>query len=489
VIPVGRVGAAPYTRVVTPVYPEVESESMRPPGPVLLVSCYELGHQPLGLVVPAGVLERAGIATSVLDLALDTLHEETVINAKLVGISVPMHTALRLGVRVAQRVREINPSAHICFYGVYAVLNEAFLREHGADTCLGGEFEAGLVDLARRVLAAPPGVAPRDVALDAGVPDPPTPTLDLTPSRAGLRRHRGYVQVDDGDVLRSVGAVVTTRGCKHECRHCPLTPVYQGRFYAIPADDVLADVGALIETGASHITFADPDFLNGPGHARRVARRLHERFPGVTFDYTAKIEHLLRHAGLVEELRDLGNLFVVSAVESFNDDVLCHLDKGHTRADAIAVVRRFRDMGLTLRPSLVPFTPWETLDSFVDLLDTVAAEGLVGQIDPVQYSIRLLVPPGSRLLDEPAMAPHLEGLDAPRFTYRWRHPDPRMDRLQERIARIVERGADTGTDPFDTFSAVREEAHRTRAGEIPEGVTTPPKPHRRAPRLTEAWFC
>jgi radical SAM superfamily enzyme YgiQ (UPF0313 family) len=462
---------------------------MHPPGSVLLVSCYELGHQPLGLVVPAGVLERAGIAASVIDLALDTLHEETAISAKLIGISVPMHTALRLGVRVAQRVRQINPSAHICFYGVYAGLNEAFLREHGADTCLGGEFEAGLVALARRVLAAPRGVAPRDVVFDAAVPSSATRGLDLTPSRSRLRRHRGYVQVDDGDALRSVGAVLTTRGCKHECRHCPLTPAYEGRFYAIPADDVLADVGALVESGVSHITFADPDFLNGPGHARRIARRLHERFPRVTFDYTAKVEHLLRHSDLVEELCDLGSLFVVSAVESFNDDVLHHLDKGHTRADAIVVVRHFRDMGLTLRPSLVPFTPWETLDSYIDLLDTVAAEGLVAQIDPVQYSIRLLVPPGSRLLDGPAMDPHLEGLDAPRFTYRWRHPDPRMDRLQERIARIVERAAETGTDPFDTFTAVREEAHRTRSGEIPEGVTKPPKPRRRAPRLTEAWFC
>ena len=38
---------------------------MRLPGAVLLISCYELGHQPLGIALPLGFLERAecGVAS------------------------------------------------------------------------------------------------------------------------------------------------------------------------------------------------------------------------------------------------------------------------------------------------------------------------------------------------------------------------------------------------------------------------------------------
>jgi hypothetical protein len=396
-----------------------------------------------------------------------------------------MHTALRLGTRAAVRARELNPSAHICFYGTYAGLNRDYLLAHFADTCLGAEFEADLLELTRRIHSMPPGRGPRDVRIETDA-TAHTRSLNLTPDRTRLRSHRGYVRLDDGAAERGVGCVTTTRGCKHTCRHCPLTPAYRGRFYALPADAVMADIGSLVASGATHITFADPDFFNGPTHALRIARRLHRMHPGVTFDYTAKIEHLLCHRAVVEELQDLGNLFVVSAVESLNDDVLAALDKGHTRADALSVFRHFRAVGLTLRPSLLPFTPWETVDSYIDLIDTFVFEDLVDHVDPVQFSIRLLVPPGSWLVDTPSMRPFLGDLDQANFTHRWTHPDPRMDALHAEIAAIVERAAVDARDPHDTFDAVRIAAHRARDGaETPRLV----RGRRRVPRLTEAWFC
>jgi radical SAM superfamily enzyme YgiQ (UPF0313 family) len=404
-----------------------------------------------------------------------------------------MHTALRLGVEVAERARRINPGAHIVFYGLYADLNERYLLDHVADSCLGAECEGALLALARRVLGVDAGSRE-----DAAPPDirPRPRDLDLTPHRGRLLGNRHYVQVDDGHNRRPVGYTVTTRGCKHTCRHCPLTPVYGGRFYAIPVDAVMADIDTLVDAGATHITFGDPDFLNGPGHARRIAAALHHRHPRITFDYTAKVEHLHAHPEVVEELAGLGNLFVVTALESMNDEVLRHLNKGHTRATALAVMRRFRSIGLALRPTLVPFTPWETLDSFRMLLDTVASEGAVDAIDAVQYTIRLLVPPGSPLVESAAMAPHLGSLDQPNFSYRWTHPDPRMDMLQRRLAATVERAVDTGAgageDRVDTFVSVYRAAAAAAGSETvhpDEGVTTPGARTTRTPGLTEAWFC
>lgn len=455
-----------------------------PQQPVLLISCYELGQQPLGITVPGGVLARAGIPVVYNDIAVEQLDEKTAATASLIGISTPMHTALRLGVRLARRLREVAPSAHICFFGLYAELNADYLRRAGlADTCLGPECEGPLLALA---------LGERDAAAAEGVLPGPRGSrdLDLTPWRGRLLGNPHYVKVEHDGAQRTVGYVASTRGCRHTCRHCPVTPVYRGRFYAVDVASILSDVSTLVDSGVSHVTFADPDFLNGPGQARRVARAIHARFPDLTFDYTAKIEHLDRHRDLVAELLDCGNLFVVSAVESLNDTVLEYLDKGHTRRAAIDVIRYFRRIGLALRPTLVPFTPWESPSSLLDLMDVIESEGVVEHIDTVQYAIRLLVPPGSALLDLPAMKPHLGALDRANFSYAWTHPDPRMDALQRRIAAIAEAAAAAHQRPGEAFADVQD-AVADAAGARPARPHRAPNPVAAAPppRLTEAWFC
>src|SRR5713226_5209047 len=103
------------------------TERVKEPGAILLVACYELGHQPLAVAWPAAFLERAGYRPAVLDVSVEPFDPERVRRARLIAISVPMHTALRLGVGVAARARQENPAAHICFYGLYATLNAEYL--------------------------------------------------------------------------------------------------------------------------------------------------------------------------------------------------------------------------------------------------------------------------------------------------------------------------------------------------------------------------
>jgi len=463
----------------------VQSESASSPssaadGGVILISCYELGHEPLGIAVPAGVLVRAGIVPRTMDVAVDEFDAAAVAGARLVAISTPMHTALRLGVRVAARVRTLNPTAHICFYGLYAGLNARHLVPAHGDSCLGAECEASLLDLARATLGAS---EPRAVVTSPAASAARARALDLTPHRPSPARHDRYVMLDLAGARTPVGYVQTTRGCKHHCRHCPLPAAYAGSFYAVPVARVLDDVAGVVARGARHITFADADFLNGPTHALRVARELHRRFAGVSFDYTAKIEHLYRHREAVRELRDLGNVFVVSAVESFNDEVLQHLDKGHTRVQALEVIRFFESLGTALRPSLVPFTPWETRASLAELLDIVASEGLVGRVDPVQYSIRLLVPESSLLLRHEPMRAYLGSFDPETLSYRWHHPDAEMDRLQRELARVAADAAAGRWPVEDAFARVRAAVAPGRAA---HAVSKPAGP---SPRLTEDWFC
>jgi hypothetical protein len=237
-------------------------------------------------------------------------------------------------------------------------------------------------------------------------------------------------------------------------------------------------VARQVEAGARHVTFGDPDFLNGPGHALAVARALAAAHPGVTFDFTAKVEHLLRHRALLPELAARGALFVVSAFESLSDRVLAILDKGHVAADAREALAVARAAGLSLRPTFVPFTPWTTLEDYRALCRFVIEDDLVDEVDPVQLSLRLLVPPGSLLLEHPEMAPHLLGLDEEMLGWRWRHPDPRVDELGARVAALVERE----TDRRVAFARILELAGA--------GVVDIAPPRRAPPpRLTEPWFC
>src|SRR5579859_1057301 len=111
---------------------------------VLLISCYELGHQPLELAWPLAALRQAGLEASAFDLAVQPFDPRAARSAKLVAIATPMQTALRLGVQAAARVRAANREAHICFFGLYAWLNQDYLLAHGADSVIGGEAEAPL---------------------------------------------------------------------------------------------------------------------------------------------------------------------------------------------------------------------------------------------------------------------------------------------------------------------------------------------------------
>ncbi|HEX9069358.1 MAG TPA: CUAEP/CCAEP-tail radical SAM protein [Ktedonobacterales bacterium] len=459
---------------------------MRDPGGVLLVACYELGHQPLSLASPLAMLRARGFRPAVVDASLDAVDDDVLRAARLVAIATPMHTALRVGVGVAERARAVNPAAHICFYGLYAHLNADYLLREWADSLISGEYEEALCGLAaaldRGDSQPPPGVRTREQSAAPVLRRVPL----SVPARDALPPLDRYAWLDDGQghVVKA-GYVEATRGCLHTCNHCPITPVYGGRFFAVPRDVVLADIRAQVAAGARHITFGDPDFLNGPKHSLMLARALHSEFPEVTFDATIKVEHIIERHDLFAELGALGCSFVVSAVESLSPRVLERLGKGHTRADVSAALGILRDARIPMRPTFVAFTPWTTADDFMEMLRFVAEEGLAGAVDAVQYPLRLLIPPGSPIAtldDAPAW---LTELDEPNFSWGWRHPDPRMDALQaalwEHVARIAP--GQPGETTFVEVAAIASE----RLG-LP-GVPPPARSRRPIPHLTEAWFC
>jgi radical SAM superfamily enzyme YgiQ (UPF0313 family) len=441
---------------------------------ILLVSTYELGHQPFGLASPAAWLAERGHQVACADLGVESLDADTVHEADLVAFYLPMHTATRLAAKVIEKVRRLNPNAHICCYGLYAPLNESYLRSIGAGTILGGEFEPGLVSLAARLASGSPAAPQLE----------PLISLDRlkfqVPLRSVLPAIEKYAGLQIGGVSKRVGYTEASRGCKHLCRHCPVVPVYQGSFRVVQPDVVLADIRQQVADGAEHITFGDPDFFNGPTHAMRIVDALHHEFPSLTYDATIKIEHLLKHLDLLPRLRETGCLFVTSAVESMDDAVLAKLDKGHTRADFIQVAHEFRSVGLALAPTFIPFTPWTTRESYRDLLASLVDLDLVEHVAPVQLALRLLIPRGSRLLELGDVQAVIREFDEPALLYRWRHPDPAIDALAEQALRLA---ASHGSRR-EVFGYLWNLVSDQR---LPENFDQSPRAE--IPHLDEPWFC
>jgi radical SAM superfamily enzyme YgiQ (UPF0313 family) len=481
---------------------------------IVLISTYELGRQPFGVVSPAAWLRRRGHEVACFDLTRQELDQRVICAAALIAIYLPMHTATRLAAKLIPSLREQNPRAHVCCYGLYAPMNAEYLRSLGVGTILGGEFESGLVGLAERIGSddhhsgggsgsreKPPfetqseqgsaDSAPR--YRDSGAQVEPAISLERlnfeVPDRTGMPRLEKYAHlIIPRGGYRVVGSTEASRGCKHLCRHCPIVPVYNGVFRIVSRDVVMADVRQQVAAGAQHISFGDPDFFNGIRHAMELVAAFHAEFPGVTYDATIKIEHLRKYEQHLTTLRDTGCLFVISAVESVDDGILRRLDKGHTRKDFLHVARTFRSLGMTLHPTFVAFTPWTTMRGYLDLLEVLAAEDLVENVAPIQLGIRLLIPAGSRLLELEEVRREIGAFDAESLVYPWKNVDPRVDELSDMVQQTAADADRKKESRSAAFARIWKAAYAV-AGIAEAGLTLADRAGAAVPFLSEPWYC
>lgn len=412
------------------------------------------------------------------------MNSDRIRHADVVAFHVPMHTATRLAEAALARVLEVNDHAHICFFGLYAPINETHLRSLGAHTVIGGEFEQGLVEMYSGLVSSANGVSSQTesvISLER--------QAFKTPNRAGMPPLDRYANLRvSSEETRTVGYTEASRGCQHLCRHCPVVPVYGGRFVVVQQEVVLEDIRRQVSGGAEHITFGDPDFFNGPAHSMRIVEAMHREFPTITYDVTIKVEHLATHAHLLSELAATGCVLVTSAVESFDDDILDRFDKGHNRNDLEHAIASLHAAGIALNPTFVTFTPWTTIDGYIEFLSTLASLDLVQNISSVQYAIRLLIPTGSKLLELEEMADLVDEFDESQLVYPWSNTDPAVDWLFEEIVRITTKGQQSGWSHIAMFNeiwvaanAAADHAVEPLLEDVPSVATIP--------YLTEPWYC
>ena len=449
---------------------------------IVLISPYDLGRQPFALAEPAAVFRNAKYDVECLDLSQQKLTAEVLASANIIFIYLSMLTATRIAVEAMPRIKQMAPRARIAVFGWYAPVNEEFLRGLGVDAVFGGESETDMLSYAESLSAADKHPARHQAVVNLKRID------FMVPDRHSLPALEKYSQLVFPDGSRRVmGFTETTRGCKHLCRHCPVVPVYNGRFYAIPADIVLEDIRQQVAQGAQHISFGDPDFLNGPLHAQRIVDAMHEEFPSLTYDAVIKIEHLIKYPDFLPFLRDSGCILVTTAVESVDDTILEYLDKGHTATEFEQVVSLMKQHAIALAPTFIPFTPWTTVSNYIDLLNKIAELKLIMSVNPVQLSLRLLIPSGSRILELPKQETCITDFNPASLGYTWVHRDAEVDALQTNIRNWTEQAESKGLSRLEIFNGIRRIALNAAGSD--EKDVTEEQCGEPVPVHSESWYC
>ena len=433
------------------------------PGAVLLVSCYELGHQPFAVASPWAQLERAGLRRRRASTPRSS--RSTTTPSRAPGSS-PSRSRCTPRCASAAPIAAPRPRAEP---GARTSASSASTRRSTPSTSSAGHRRLGhrrrvrvragrarprargaaagarrrRRHHARRALARP-ARAPSRRPCSAASPSS-RPRRDGLPA---LDRYARLIGPAPGEE-RVVGYVEASRGCLHRCLPLPDHAGVRRPLLRRPARGRPRRRRAADRRGraAHHLRrsrlLQRRRPLAWPSPARSTRRT--PRSPSTS---PPRSSTSCGTASASPSSRALGCVFVVSAVESLSDRVLAELDKGHTRADVFEALRHHaRRRASRCARRWWRSRPWTTLDDYLELCDFIVERG----------------PRGERR-SHPARHPpaHPAGLGAARGATRrapgsarssrtssataGRTPIPRMDRLHEEVSRRVEEGAARGED-------------------------------------------
>ncbi len=360
-------------------------------------------------------------------------------SADLVLLSVQQFEGLHRGVELAQELRATHPGVPIVAFGQYAQMNSgAFLSSVDGVAFDEPERISGeLCEAAagRLPLADVPALRTRGRL----APRPPrrrisssAPARELLPSLVHYPAHHTRYGL--------MGNIEVSRGCHHKCTYCSVYGAYDGGVAPYELETVLSDARQLADEGVRHFLFIDAEFFNSRTIGVEAIRRIAAEFPGSTFEFTTRVDHILDYTELLEKLVPLGLCRVTSALEFPSDRILRIFDKGIDVAYMRAAIAEASRIGFELNPTFIPFTPWVRYDELLTFEDFLIETGLARVVEPTALQTRLLLFKGSPLLHSPWLA------DVPLvdqgFHYDWSHPDRRVEALwQERRVEAEDAGA------------------------------------------------
>jgi radical SAM superfamily enzyme YgiQ (UPF0313 family) len=426
---------------------------------ILLLSFYDLGKQPKIISELYQKLENGLNTIDIIDYSIENKNIDLE-NYDVLGIYASMHTA---SVLAEEYLRDKQLPSKLFVFGLYAnVFSEMFLNfktinsfdTDELDNFLGTELN-------------------KNYSYKHSVPD-----------RTLLPSIKDYSHIVDGSNNLVAGSVETTYGCKHECTHCPVPIQFKGSFKTFGIDKIIKDVENQVEAGAKHISFNDPDFFNGPKHALKILENLNNKFPEISYDSTIKVQHILNYQEYFKQLKDLNMLFVISAFETTNDKVLNILRKNHTSDDLKTAVEISLDNDIDIRPTWMPFSPWTEKLDLVNIIKLIENYKLRETVDPIQLTIKLLIPKNSLILESAEIEKYLEIYDPSSFSYSWKYEFPIINKIQNSLFTYVLENE--SVDEYTQYLGLVKIIESYTNTELLLD-TNYLKKH--VPKLSETWFC
>ena len=426
---------------------------------ILLLSFYDLGKQPKIISELYKKLDNGSNQIDVVDYSIEEKNL-TLDNYDVLGIYASMHTA---SVLAEQYLRDRKLPNKLFVFGLYAnVFSEMFSNFQSIHSFDSDELESLL-----------------EVQLN-----PNYSFKHSVPDRTILPSITDYSHIVDGSNNLIAGSVETTYGCKHECTHCPVPIEFKGMFKTFGTEKIITDVTNQVEEGAKHISFNDPDFFNGPKHALKILQLLNEKHPSITYDSTIKVEHILKYPDYFQELKNLNMLFVISAFETTNDHVLNILQKNHSFNDLNKAVELSLENNIDIRPTWMPFSPWTEQNDLISIIKLIENYKLRETVDPIQLTIKLLVPKNSLILKRPEMKEYLLDYDPSSFSYAWKYKFPNIDNIQnELFTYVLQHESENEYAQYLGLVDILE-SHTNETLLNSEKYS-----QRIVPKLSETWFC
>ena len=426
---------------------------------ILLLSFYDLGKQPKIISELYKKLDNGSNQIDIVDYSIEEKNL-TLDNYDVLGIYASMHTA---SVLAEQYLRDRKLPNKLFVFGLYAnVFSEMFSNFQSIHSFDSDELASLL-----------------EVQLN-----PNYSFKHSVPDRTILPSITDYSHIVDGSNNLIAGSVETTYGCKHECTHCPVPIEFKGMFKTFGTEKIITDVTNQVEEGAKHISFNDPDFFNGPKHALKILQLLNEKHPSITYDSTIKVEHILKYPDYFQELKNLNMLFVISAFETTNDHVLNILQKNHSFNDLNKAVELSLENKIDIRPTWMPFSPWTEQNDLISIIKLIENYKLRETVDPIQLTIKLLVPKNSLILKRPEMKEYLLDYDPSSFSYAWKYKFPNIDNIQnELFTYVLQHESENEYAQYLGLVDILE-SHTNETLLNSEKYS-----QRIVPKLSETWFC
>ena len=426
---------------------------------ILLTSFYDLGKQPKIIAEIVDRYNSAEIDFDFFDFSVEDQNKDLE-NYDVLGIYAPMHTATILSIEYIKDKKLPNKMFTFGLYG-------SVLEDFNSSIRYIKDIESD------------------ELALFLEINDDHQFSLkNNIPNRQIFPDISNYAHLVDGSNNIIAGSVETTYGCKHSCTHCPVPISFNGTFKTYSLEKIISDVENQVNQGAKHISFNDPDFFNGPIHALKILESLNKKFPTITYDSTIKVEHIIKYKKYFKELSSLNMVFVISAFETTNDLVLSILEKNHTSNDLNTSIEISQDFGIDVRPTWMPFSPWTELNDLSNIVNLIEKYKLRETVDPIQLTIKLLIPKHSLIIKKPEINKYLGNYEKNSLSFKWDYENNDVEKLQSSLFDFILHNSEL--DEHKQYLGMVNIIEKFTDTELLKNSTYDFK---NVPKLSETWFC